>query len=96
MNLSAFLKNRAKESPESVCVVHNSKRRTYAEIDRLSDALAVKLIENGLRKGERVVILLENSAEYIFWHIKISRGGCPGEHSTCHKGVILHLERLRA
>ena len=76
MNLSAFLKNRAKESPESVCVVHNSKRRTYAEIDRLSDALAVKLIENGLRKGERVVILLENSAEYIisFFGILKSQG----------------------
>jgi len=76
MNLSVFLKNRAKESPEGVCVVHNSNRLTYAEIDRLSDALAVKLIENGLKRGERVVILLENSAEYIisFFGILKSQG----------------------
>ena len=76
MNLSAFLKNSADKNPESVCLVHNSNRHTYAEIDRLSDALAVKLVEGGLREGGRVAILLENSAEYVvsFFGVLKSRG----------------------
>ncbi|MFA5014782.1 MAG: class I adenylate-forming enzyme family protein [Actinomycetota bacterium] len=84
MNLSAFIIDSACKYPDNTCVVHDSNRFTYFEIDRLSDILANTLIENGLRKGERVVILLENSAEYIISFFAILK--------TCGVAVPLNTQ----
>jgi acyl-CoA synthetase (AMP-forming)/AMP-acid ligase II len=75
MNLSNFLKDSANKYPDNTCVVYNSNRFTYFEIDRLSDILAMALIENGLNRGERVVILLENSVEYIISFFGVLKAG---------------------
>ncbi len=75
MNLSNFLKDSANKYPDNTCVVYNSNRFTYFEIERFSDMFAITLIENGLNKGERVVILLENSAEYIISFFGILKAG---------------------
>lgn len=75
MNLCHFLEDSAKENPERICAVHNSRRYTYADIDRLSDALAAQLSGKGLCKGDRVAILLENSAEYIISFFGILKSG---------------------
>lgn len=39
--------------------------RTYAELDRASDALAVAFLEGGLRPGDRVALYLQNVPQYL-------------------------------
>jgi acyl-CoA synthetase (AMP-forming)/AMP-acid ligase II len=75
MNLATSLKNSARKYPDNICVIHDSNRFTYSQIDSLSDRLAFELIENGLKKGERVVILLENSEEYVISFFGILKAG---------------------
>jgi len=65
MLVNEFLEQSAKRFPGKVALIHENERLTYSELDRLSGNLAAKLLENRLKKGDRVAILLENSAEYI-------------------------------
>ncbi|RCS90344.1 AMP-binding protein [Brevibacterium aurantiacum] len=43
---------------------HSERRWTYAEFDRDTDALAIGLLERGVKKGERVGIWAQNVAEW--------------------------------
>jgi len=71
MDLTRFLEDSIRKYAENPCVVHGSNRFTYSDINRFSDELSFKLADKGLKKGERVVILLENSAEYVISFLAI-------------------------
>ncbi|MCI4009993.1 AMP-binding protein [Brevibacterium sp. ZH18] len=43
---------------------HSDRRWTYAEFDRDTDALAIGLLERGVKKGDRVGIWAQNVAEW--------------------------------
>ena len=60
-----FLENSAKRFPDKVAVIHEKTRATYGQINADADGLAAFLMNRGVVKGDRVVILLENSVEYI-------------------------------
>ncbi len=70
-----FLEKSALSFPEKVALVHGDVRATYLEIDRLADALAGWLIDQGVVVGDRVVILLENSLEYVVSYYGILKSG---------------------
>ena len=38
---------------------------TYGEVDRLSDAFAVALADNGFRRGDRLALYLQNVPQYV-------------------------------
>jgi acyl-CoA synthetase (AMP-forming)/AMP-acid ligase II len=65
MLVNEFLEQSAKRFPNKVALIDRNKRFTYSQLDKLSGNLAVKLLTKRLKKGERVAILLENSAEYV-------------------------------
>jgi len=50
--------------PTSVISKHQNDRVTYASLDTRSNALARGLESVGVRKGERVGVMLGNSMEY--------------------------------
>lgn len=51
------------------------KTLTYAEVDRLSDALAAGLIELGLQKGDRVALVMPNCAQFIISFYAVLKAG---------------------
>src|SRR5690242_20284199 len=55
----------AERTPDQVAVVAGDRRATYAEIDRAANQLAHALRANGVQRGDRVVIVLDNSVEAV-------------------------------
>ena len=70
-----FLEKSALKFPEKVALVHGEVRATYREIERLVDCLAGWLVDRGVLSGDRVVILLENSLEYVVSYYGILKAG---------------------
>ncbi|MCD6332945.1 MAG: acyl--CoA ligase, partial [Bacteroidales bacterium] len=70
-----FLEKSALKFPEKVALVQGDVRATYREINRLADALAEWLVNRGVVGGDRVVILLENSLEYVVSYYGILKVG---------------------
>ncbi|AJE03467.1 class I adenylate-forming enzyme family protein [Geobacter pickeringii] len=60
-----FLRNSAARLPGKVALVSGRERLTYRELDERSDRLAATLVDLGMNRQDRVVILLENTAEAV-------------------------------
>jgi 2,3-dihydroxybenzoate-AMP ligase len=61
---------------ERVAVIDGEAHITYAEIDRVSDRLALNLLEAGLAPLDRVVVQLPNVAEFVFLYFALQKIGC--------------------
>ncbi|MBN1816845.1 MAG: AMP-binding protein [Sedimentisphaerales bacterium] len=61
-----WLRRTAGRFPDKVALIHSDKRWTYAQVDHLSDILALHLIQRGIRRHDRVVIFTDNSPETVF------------------------------
>lgn len=60
-----FLEFSAKRYPNKIALIHEDTRVTYTEINTKANALAKYLIESGVKTGDRVAMILENSIEYV-------------------------------
>jgi long-chain acyl-CoA synthetase len=58
--LTAFAEHRRRD-PDAVAVHYYGNRISRAELDQLSDSLAVWLIESGVSRGNRVAVSLQNT-----------------------------------
>jgi 2,3-dihydroxybenzoate-AMP ligase len=58
-----------------VAVIDGERRFTYAEIDALSDNLALNLLELGLKPLDRVVLQLPNTAEFVLLYLALQKLG---------------------
>jgi amino acid adenylation domain-containing protein len=65
MLVQAFLEASAKRHPQKVALVCGERRFTYRELDLAANRLARALCWAGVQRGDRVAILLENSAEAV-------------------------------
>jgi len=61
---------------KSVAVIDRDAHITYAEIDRVSDRLALNLLDAGLAPLDRVVVQLPNVAEFVFLYFALQKIGC--------------------
>jgi 2,3-dihydroxybenzoate-AMP ligase len=59
-----------------IFLVDGETQYTYADIDRLSDQLALNLLELGLRPLDRVVPTLPNCAEFVLLYFALQKIGC--------------------
>jgi acyl-CoA synthetase (AMP-forming)/AMP-acid ligase II len=60
-----FLQESARGTPDAVALIDGRGRYTYAEIESLSNRFANLFLDSGVSRGDRVVIALENSAEFL-------------------------------
>lgn len=61
MLVNNFLEVSAKRSPDKIALITAEGRYTYQEIDEMANKIAHALLAEGLEKGARVVISMENS-----------------------------------
>ncbi|MCP4004187.1 MAG: long-chain fatty acid--CoA ligase [bacterium] len=66
-NLGLFLAKRAQLCPgiEAVVEVERGRRFTYAELNIRTNRAAHALLERGVKKGDRVALLMMNGVEYL-------------------------------
>ncbi len=69
-----FAASFAQFSPR-VAVIDGERRFTYAEIDRLSDNLALNLLALGVKLLDRIVLLLPNVAEFALLYVALQKLG---------------------
>ncbi|MBN1832700.1 MAG: acyl--CoA ligase [Deltaproteobacteria bacterium] len=60
-----FLEQSAEAYPDKIALIQEDVRATYAEINTKANQIAHWLINQGVQSGDRVVLLLENSLEYV-------------------------------
>lgn len=70
-----FLNSSARRHPDKVAVIYQKRRLTYKEIHTYVNTFARKLVEFGIKLGDRVLLLLENSPEYVISYYGIMKAG---------------------
>ena len=65
MLIHHFLEKSASRNPEKTAVIHDDRSATYAKLNNQSNSLAQYLQANGITKGDRIALLLENGIDYI-------------------------------
>ena len=65
ISVGQILERGAAQVPDKIAVVDGKLRKTYAELNRTTDALAASLAAIGIKKGDRVAIYMKNSFELM-------------------------------
>ena len=63
MQVEDLLKNAAHRDRDKTALVCGEERFSYAQLERNSCALARALIANGVQRGDRVVVYLDNGPQ---------------------------------
>jgi len=75
MLVNHFLENSAARLPDKVALICGDQRLTYSEINQRADQLAAALMDMGVKRQDRVVIFLDNSAESVISLFGILKAG---------------------
>ena len=78
--LHEYLRENARQRPDQAACVWYGSRLSWAELDRASDAFGARLQALGVKKGDPVVMFLNNCPQYIVAHYGIQKIGaivCP-------------------
>lgn len=70
-----FLENNARCRPDNIALVHEEIRATYRQINAQANQLARYFINSGVAAGDRIVLLLENSLEYVIGYYATLKAG---------------------
>src|SRR5450432_411633 len=60
-----FLAAAARERPRQVAILYKGATITYGELERLSDACAAAFQSLGVKRGDRVALLLPNCPQFL-------------------------------
>ncbi len=66
--LAEYLKMRAQEHPDKPAIIFYGRTITYRELDEASNCLANYLLQQGVKKGDRVALFLLNCPQYHIAH----------------------------
>jgi long-chain acyl-CoA synthetase len=75
MLIGSILKGAARNHPHKPAVWFKGSWKTYGEINREADGIALFLLNLGVLTGDRVALLAENSFDYISAHFGIHKAG---------------------
>lgn len=98
MLINNLLENSATKYPDKIAVIHDADRVTYSQLNTQADNLASHLLAQGINKGDRVAILLENNIDYITAYYATLKIGAvasplnPGLKPDAFQHLLNHLE----
>ncbi len=75
MLVHRFLEESAQRRPEAPAIVHGDETLTYGDLDARADAWAFRLVAEGVRPGDRVGLLAQNSTFYATAYYGILKAG---------------------
>jgi amino acid adenylation domain-containing protein len=75
MQVESFLEQSAERFPEKTAIVCGGTRLTYREVEERANRLARSLIAEGVERGERVAVYLDNSVEAVVSVFAILKAG---------------------
>ncbi|WP_077624830.1 class I adenylate-forming enzyme family protein [Sediminibacillus massiliensis] len=75
MNIPNLLAHQSRKYPDKEGIVTPYERVTYKEWDDKVNQLASSLIEIGLEKGDKVVLHMPNTKEFLFCYFAVQRTG---------------------
>ncbi len=65
----------ARQRPDHPALLFKGARLSYGELERLSDAFAAALVSLGVKKGERVALLLPNCPQFVIGQLGAWKAG---------------------
>lgn len=65
MLVHEFLRHTAERHPDHTAIIAGDSRLTFAGIDAQSTRLAAALQQRGVARGDRVAVMMENTAEFV-------------------------------
>lgn len=75
MQVEEFLERSAQRTPYKTALVCQQRRLNYRELEEQSNQLAHALLEQGVARGDRVAIYLENSVEAVLSIFAVLKAG---------------------
>ena len=75
MNLRAYWEDKVQRNPSKVFLYHDDEKIPYSELDRRINQAANGLIELGIRKGDRICLMLPNIPEFLYCWFGLSKVG---------------------
>lgn len=70
-----FVREHARTKPDAPALVFKSRPLSWHELDRRSDALAASLKREGVKRGDRVALLLPNCPQFVIAEMAIWKLG---------------------
>jgi fatty-acyl-CoA synthase len=98
LTLGRWLRDRARTTPERVAIDEHDHLTTYGELDARSERLAAALLASGLRRGDLVATLTENSGEHVvvfFACAKVGLGLAPLSWRLAPAEVAYQLDNAK-
>lgn len=71
-----FLEQSVKKYPDKIALVHEKTRATFSQINLMADKLAYFILDLGIKKGDRVTFIFDNSLEYVVSYYGALKAGC--------------------
>ena len=75
LNLGQILKINAKKFPDTIALKDKDRKFTYSAVNRRVNKLAHGLLSLGLKKGDKIAVLLENSIEIVEVYLATAKTG---------------------
>ncbi len=89
-----LLDDSAAQHPDRTCVIFFGRRFTYRQIQEMADRFAAGVYALGIRKGDRVGLLLPNSPQYLIAYYGLLKAGAiivPLNPLYTERELIFHL-----
>jgi long-chain acyl-CoA synthetase len=70
-----LLEESARKSPNNVAIVFQGQKINYRELNDAADAVAAGLVASGFKKGDRAVIYMPNTPQFVMIYFGVLRAG---------------------
>lgn len=75
MLVHRFLEDAARRTPDAAALVEPNRPTSYGQLDRLANKFAHLFVAAGVTRGDRVLIALDNSREFVAAYIGAMKAG---------------------